>query len=71
MKLKDLMHFEAKTYRGKNNNVMPDDIKAFLQTQRLSVSTGKMVKYAEMPLTHFIRSIVVDLEMKDLIKEAS
>lgn len=68
MKMKNLMQFEAKTYKGLNKNNLADDVVAFLNTYRHSDSQNKMVKYADMDLTQFIRSIVKDLEMQNLIK---
>ena len=58
------MQFEAKTYKGLNKNNLADDVIAFLNTYRHSDSQNKLVKYADMELTQFIRSIVKDLEMQ-------
>ena len=69
MKMKNLMQFEAKTYKGLNKNKLADDVVAFLNTQRHSDSQNKMVKYADMDLTQFIRSIVKDLEMQNLVSK--
>lgn len=69
MKMKNLMQFEVKTYKGLNKNNLADDVIAFLNTYRHSDSQDKLVKYADMELTQFIRSIVSDrkdAELKDL-----
>lgn len=61
MKMKNLMHFEAKTHKGQYNNVLADSVINFLDKDRYSISLGKKVKYSEMDLTQFINSIAVDL----------
>ena len=69
MKMKNLMQFEAKTYKGLNKNKLADDVVAFLNAYRHSDSQNKLVKYADMELTQFIRSMVKDLEMQNLISK--
>ena len=55
------MHFDVKTYKGKNKNVLAPSVVNFLNKERFSISSGKKVKYSEMDLTQFINSIAVDL----------
>ena len=54
MKMKNLMQFEAKTYKGLNKNKLADDVVAFLNSYRHSDCQNKMVKYSDMELTQFI-----------------
>ena len=61
MKMKNLMYFDVKTYKGKNKNVLAPSVVNFLNKERFSISSGEKVKYSEMDLTQFINSIAVDL----------
>ena len=62
MKMKNLMYFDVKTYKGKNKNHLAPSVINFLNQERFSISSGEKIKYAEMDLTQFINSIAVDLK---------
>jgi len=57
MKMKNLMHFEAKTHKGKHNNLLAESVINFLNQEHYSVSLNRNVKYADMDLTQFINTI--------------
>lgn len=62
MKMKNLMYFDVKTYKGKNKNHLAPSVINFLNKERVSITSGEKIKYAEMDLTHFINAISVDLK---------
>tara|TARA_A200000159_G_scaffold24689_1_gene21887 strand:- start:3292 stop:3534 length:243 start_codon:yes stop_codon:yes gene_type:complete len=68
MKMKNLMHFEVKTHKGKHRNLLAESVVNFLNQERYSVSLNKNVKYADMDLTQFINSIAKDQKELDRLK---
>ena len=66
--MKNLMHFEVKTHKGKHRNLLAESVVNFLNQERYSVSLNKNVKYAEMDLTQFINSIAKDQKELDRLK---
>ena len=68
MKMKNLMHFEVKTHKGKHRNLLAESVVNFLNQEHYSVSLGKNVKYADMDLTQFINTIAKAQKELDRLK---